>query len=125
MLKHVLYFCRVWSQYYTAAPFIVLYSNCVSTCVYFPGILQRDQENSVIYGSIDAGKTVTTNPEFLKLVSMLKVTVEGHLKHMAQPFVYAKQRWVTSPPPPTHTLLIPPLPLLTITTSTSVSLGKM
>ncbi|XP_028396427.1 clustered mitochondria protein homolog [Dendronephthya gigantea] len=33
-----------------------------------PGILQRDQENSVIYGSIDAGKTVTSNPEFLKLL---------------------------------------------------------
>ncbi|XP_046840986.1 clustered mitochondria protein homolog [Xenia sp. Carnegie-2017] len=34
-----------------------------------PGILQRDQENSVIYGSIDAGKTITSNPEFLKLLS--------------------------------------------------------
>ncbi|CAB3979322.1 clustered mitochondria homolog, partial [Paramuricea clavata] len=33
-----------------------------------PGILQRDQENSVIYGSIDSGKTVTSNPEFLKLL---------------------------------------------------------
>ena len=34
------------------------------------GILQRDQENSVIYGSIDAGKTITSNPEFRKLVSV-------------------------------------------------------
>ena len=43
-------------------------------CSTFPlailGILQRDQENSVVYGSIDAGKTVTSNPEFLKLVRM-------------------------------------------------------
>lgn len=34
-----------------------------------PGILQRDQENSVIYGSIDAGKTVASSEEFLKLLS--------------------------------------------------------
>ena len=41
------------------------------------GILQRDQENSVVYGSIDAGKTVTSDPEFLKLVSMYACRVRN------------------------------------------------
>ncbi|KAM9451424.1 clustered mitochondria protein homolog isoform 1-T1 [Clarias gariepinus] len=33
-----------------------------------PGILERDQEQSVIYGSIDFGKTVVSNEQFLKLL---------------------------------------------------------
>jgi hypothetical protein len=52
---------------------ISLRPNC-KVCVFIiSGILQRDQENSVIYGSIDSGKTVTSNPEFLKLVCMLSL----------------------------------------------------
>jgi len=31
-----------------------------------PGILQREQENSVVYGSVDGGKTISTNDKFLE-----------------------------------------------------------
>lgn len=41
-----------------------------------PGILEREQEQSVIYGSIDFGKTVLTNEKYLK---MLKKAAK-HLK---------------------------------------------
>lgn len=33
-----------------------------------PGILERDQEQSVIYGSIDFGKTVMSHPRYLELL---------------------------------------------------------
>lgn len=33
-----------------------------------PGILERDQEQSVVYGSIDFGKTVLSHPKFLELL---------------------------------------------------------
>lgn len=36
-----------------------------------PGILEREQEQSVVYGSIDFGKTVLTHPKYLELVSKL------------------------------------------------------
>ena len=35
------------------------------------GILQREQENSVVYGSIDGGKTLSGNEKFLELVGSL------------------------------------------------------
>jgi len=31
-----------------------------------PGILQREQENSVVYGSVDGGKTITTHQQILE-----------------------------------------------------------
>eukprot|EP00111_Clytia_hemisphaerica_P006162 TCONS_00017832-protein len=31
-----------------------------------PGILQREQENSVVYGSVDGGKTIATHEQFLE-----------------------------------------------------------
>lgn len=34
-----------------------------------PGILEREQEQSVVYGSIDFGKTVLSSPKYLELVS--------------------------------------------------------
>lgn len=34
-----------------------------------PGILEREQEQSVVYGSIDFGKTVLTQTKYLELVS--------------------------------------------------------
>ncbi|XP_044731040.1 clustered mitochondria protein homolog [Chrysoperla carnea] len=34
-----------------------------------PGILEREQEQSVVYGSIDFGKTVLTNPKYLELLN--------------------------------------------------------
>lgn len=34
-----------------------------------PGILEREQEQSVIYGSIDFGKTVLTHPKYLELLN--------------------------------------------------------
>lgn len=33
-----------------------------------PGILEREQEQSVVYGSVDFGKTVTTNSKYIELV---------------------------------------------------------
>ena len=38
-----------------------------------PGILEREQEQSVVYGSIDFGKTVLTHPKYLELVSKHKI----------------------------------------------------
>lgn len=34
-----------------------------------PGILEREQEQSVVYGSIDFGKTVITHEQYMILVS--------------------------------------------------------
>lgn len=39
-----------------------------------PGILEREQEQSVVYGSIDFGKTVLTHPKYLELVNKHKLT---------------------------------------------------
>ena len=36
-----------------------------------PGILEREQEESVIYGSIDFGKTVVTSEKYQELVSKI------------------------------------------------------
>lgn len=33
-----------------------------------PGILERDQEQSVVYGSVDFGKTVLTHSKYMDLV---------------------------------------------------------
>ena len=42
-----------------------------------PGILERDQEQSVVYGSVDFGKTVVTHPKYMDLLqkagSQLKI----------------------------------------------------
>lgn len=47
-----------------------------------PGILEREQEQSVVYGSIDFGKTVLTHPKYLELVifslMLLRVMLESH-----------------------------------------------
>ncbi|GIY01947.1 clustered mitochondria protein homolog [Caerostris darwini] len=34
-----------------------------------PGILEREQEHSVVYGSVDFGKTVITHPKYLEMLS--------------------------------------------------------
>lgn len=34
----------------------------------FLGILERDQEHSVVYGSVDFGKTVLSHPKYLEMV---------------------------------------------------------
>ena len=36
----------------------------------FTGILEREQEQSVVYGSIDFGKTVVTNDKYKELVGL-------------------------------------------------------
>lgn len=36
-----------------------------------PGILEREQEQSVVYGSIDFGKTVLSHPKYMDLVSVV------------------------------------------------------
>lgn len=41
-----------------------------------PGILEREQEQSVVYGSIDFGKTVLTNEKYLEMLSKAAI----HLK---------------------------------------------
>lgn len=33
------------------------------------GILERDQEHSVVYGSVDFGKTVLSHPKYLEMVN--------------------------------------------------------
>ena len=38
------------------------------------GILQREQEQSVIYGSVDSGKNVSSHEKFLQLVRELTLT---------------------------------------------------
>lgn len=42
--------------------------NIDQNCVSFPGILQREQEQSVVYGSIDSGKNVASQEKFMELV---------------------------------------------------------
>ena len=37
-----------------------------------PGILDKDQEQSVVHGSTDFGKTCATNPKYNELVSLCK-----------------------------------------------------
>ena len=48
-----------------------------TTYVVIPGILEREQEQSVVYGSIDFGKTVVTHPKYMDLLqkagSQLKI----------------------------------------------------
>jgi predicted ATP-dependent Lon-type protease len=36
----------------------------------FSGILEREQEQSVVYGSVDFGKTVVTNEKYKELVNI-------------------------------------------------------
>ena len=40
------------------------------------GILEREQEQSVVYGSIDFGKTVVTNDKYTELVSFLDISCD-------------------------------------------------
>ena len=44
-----------------------------------PGILEREQEQSVVYGSIDFGSTVVSNSKYLELVSNGAGTGGGEL----------------------------------------------
>lgn len=37
----------------------------------FAGILEREQEQSVVYGSIDFGKTVVSSEKYVELVSIV------------------------------------------------------
>ncbi|XP_047142254.1 clustered mitochondria protein homolog isoform X1 [Hydra vulgaris] len=45
-----------------------------------PGILQREQENSVVYGSVDGGKTISTEPKFLEKLKIagLSLRIRPH-----------------------------------------------
>lgn len=51
-----------------------------------PGILERDQEQSVVYGSVDFGKTVLTHSKYMDLVSrfqiieMVSISLSGDAK---------------------------------------------
>ncbi|KAJ8392144.1 hypothetical protein AAFF_G00079500 [Aldrovandia affinis] len=54
-----------------------------------PGILEREQEQSVVYGSIDFGKTVVSHPKYLELLGKtsrpLKVLRHSVLNEKDQP----------------------------------------
>ena len=55
---------------YTLATAVVDYKGYrVTAQSIIPGILERDQEQSVVYGSIDFGKTVVTNERYLELLN--------------------------------------------------------
>lgn len=55
---------------YTLATAVVDYKGYrVTAQSIIPGILERDQEQSVVYGSIDFGKTVVTNDKYLELLN--------------------------------------------------------
>uniref|UniRef100_A0A8C9UA65 Clustered mitochondria protein homolog n=1 Tax=Scleropages formosus TaxID=113540 RepID=A0A8C9UA65_SCLFO len=43
-----------------------------------PGILEREQEQSVIYGSIDFGKTVVSHPKYLELLEKTSRPLKVH-----------------------------------------------
>lgn len=63
---------------YTLATAVIDYKGYrVTAQSIIPGILERDQEQSVVYGSIDFGKTVVNNPKYLELLNkagqMLKI----------------------------------------------------
>ncbi|OTF72881.1 KIAA0664-like protein, partial [Euroglyphus maynei] len=54
---------------YTLATAVVDYKGYrVTAQSIIPGILERDQEQSVVYGSIDFGKIVVTHPKYLELL---------------------------------------------------------
>lgn len=54
---------------YTLATAVIDYKGFrVTAQSIIPGILERDQEQSVVYGSIDFGKTVVTHPKYLELL---------------------------------------------------------
>ncbi|KAH9517025.1 hypothetical protein DERF_007725 [Dermatophagoides farinae] len=54
---------------YTLATAVVDYKGYrVTAQSIIPGILERDQEQSVVYGSIDFGKTVVSHPKYLELL---------------------------------------------------------
>lgn len=46
---------------------VLLYSSDVVRCV-FAGLLWREHEAAVMYGSIDGGKNIATDPAFSELV---------------------------------------------------------
>lgn len=54
-----------------------------------PGILEKEQEQSVVYGSIDFGKTVLTHPKYLELLNgasqHLKILPHAVLNEKSEP----------------------------------------
>lgn len=65
------FFFRVYSAVdvpglYTLGTVVVDYRGYrVTAQSIIPGILEREQEQSVVYGSIDFGKTVVSNPRLI------------------------------------------------------------
>ena len=55
-----------------------------------PGILEREQEQSVVYGSVDFGKTVVTNEKYLELLGK----AAGTLKILSHTVVNEKEELV-------------------------------
>lgn len=56
------------------------------------GILQREQEQSVVYGSIDSGKNISSHEKFLELVSYIECLHE----YVFQGY-YCVSHWLTVP----------------------------
>ena len=49
------------------------------------GLLQKEQDSAVVYGSIDTGKTVITHDKFSELVSKFLCCIKIHIS-----FIYKK-----------------------------------
>lgn len=70
-LKGVMAYNRLDTQsLYTLSTVIVDYRGYrVIAQSIIPGILQREQEQSVVYGSVDSGKSISSHDKFLELLS--------------------------------------------------------
>ena len=55
---------------YTLGTTLVDYCGCRVVCqTIIPGLLQREHDSAVVYGSIDTGRNVSTEERFAELVS--------------------------------------------------------
>ena len=69
-----------------------------------PGILEREQEQSVVYGSIDFGKTVVTHPKYMDLLqkagSQLKIlphtVINGKDEEVRTYVIYKWEHFITT-----------------------------
>ena len=63
-----------------------------------PGILEREQEQSVVYGSIDFGKTVVSSPKYLELLQkaggQLKILPHSVLNDSNEEVSYLFRHWL-------------------------------
>uniref|UniRef100_H2Y5E9 Clu domain-containing protein n=1 Tax=Ciona savignyi TaxID=51511 RepID=H2Y5E9_CIOSA len=63
---------------YTLGTVVVDYRGRITAQSIIPGILEREQEHSVVYGSIDFGKTAQSNEKYIELLE--KTTKQLHVQ---------------------------------------------